>query len=258
MGDVIKSFETFFDVERVTTAEALNKALRLRYQVYCLETGFESVQEHSQGFERDAYDEHSEHSLLMHKPSGLVAGTVRLVLPNPADVEQPFPIERHCGVSLRESARRWGQVPRSEVAEISRFCISKEFKRRLAEPRTLWGSPEQGSGPDNPVSEARLIPHITVGLFAGIVQMSAARDVKYWYAVMEPALLRLLKRFGIQFHPIGPVIDYHGQRQPCFAAADEVLNEMHRVCFDVWQLITADGALWPAPTSPDAGLAAAG
>lgn len=256
MGDVIKSFERFFAVERVTTDAALKQALHLRYQVYCLETGFESAREHYDGLERDAYDAHSEHSLLTHKPSGMIAGTVRLVLPHPHDVDRLFPIERHCGVFLGESARPWGEVPRHQVAEISRFCISKQFKRRLAEPLTLWGSPH--GGPDTEISETRLIPHISVGLFAGVVQMSAVRNIKYWFAVMEPALLRLLKRFGIHFHPIGPVVDYHGLRQPCFAAAHEVLDEMHAACHDVWQLITADGRLWPAPSSSTNSFAAAG
>jgi len=67
---------------------------------------------------------------------------------------------------------------------------------------------------------------------------------------MEPSLLRLLTRFGIHFSPIGPAVDYHGIRQPCFASADEVLRRMHDESSAVWELITECGSLWPLDERP--------
>ncbi|MEK7323579.1 MAG: PEP-CTERM/exosortase system-associated acyltransferase [Pseudomonadota bacterium] len=240
MDALADNFARFFDVKPVVTDEQLRLAMELRYQVYCLETGFEDINQHPGGMERDEFDSRAVHSLLIHRASGMIAGTVRLVLPEAANPHALFPIEKHCGDAVR---RPVAAALRGQVAEISRFCISKEFKRRMAESPSLWGSIDGVTEED--MSQRRLIPHITVGLFTAIVRMSAQHGIRYWYAVMEPSLLRLLTRFGIHFTLIGPAVEYHGARQPCFADADEVLTEMHRVVPPVWELITEGGRLWP-------------
>lgn len=242
MDALANTFTRFFDVRPAVTADQVDSVLRLRYQVYCVETGFEDRAQHPDGLERDEFDPRAVHSLLLHRGSGMMAGTVRLVLPDSHDYDALFPIEKYCGGIARPPAAK---LQRSQIAEISRFCISKDFKRRMAESPSLWGQPEAVSEEDMLMAQRRLIPHITVGLFAAIMRMSAQHRIRYWYAVMEPALLRLLKRFGIHFTAIGPEVDYHGIRQPCFAAADEVLVRMREECRPVWELITNDGALWP-------------
>jgi N-acyl amino acid synthase of PEP-CTERM/exosortase system len=62
--------------------------------------------------------------------------------------------------------------------------------------------------------------------------------------VMEPTLLRLLTRLGIHFDPIGPVIDYHGRRQPCFIPLETLLPRVKRERPDVWGVITRGGQHW--------------
>lgn len=243
MDTLIKTFSKYFEVVPVATADQLRQALQLRYQVYCVETGYEDAEQHANGLEQDEFDARAVHSLLIHRPSGLVAGTVRLVLPNPSDPEDLFPIEKHCGAAINRPVKG---ANRSELAEISRFCISREFKRRMAEAETLWGNTPNDSLLVEKLAQRRLIPHITVGLFAAIVHMSAEHRVRYWYAVMEPSLLRFLQRFGIRFESIGPMVEYHGERQPCFALADQVLGNMRHECYPVWELITDRGVQWPA------------
>src|SRR3569833_1473093 len=224
MDALANTFTRFFDVRPAVPQEQLHSALQLRYQVYCVETGFENSEQHPDGLERDDFDARATHSLLIHRDSGMMAGTVRLVLPDKDDYDALIPIEKHCS------------------------C--KEFKRRMAEPHTLWGQPDALSEEDRLMAQRRLIPHITVGLFAAIVRMSAEHHIRYWYAVMEPSLLRLLTCFGIHFSPIGPAVDYHGIRQPCFASADEVLRCMHDESSAIWELITECGSLWPLDERP--------
>jgi len=43
---------------------------------------------------------------------------------------------------------------------------------------------------------------------------------------MVPGLLRLIGRFGIAFDHLGGVVDYHGARQPCIAAIEDLLAGM--------------------------------
>lgn len=243
MEALIESFDKVFEIVPVVTDEQLHEALRLRYQVYCLETGFESVDEHPDGMERDEFDHRSAHSLLIHRQSGLVAGTVRLVLPNTADLQALFPIEKGCGARIKRPIMG---PHRAELGEISRFCISRDFKRRVNEAGSLWGTCEDDSRLSAKLSQRRVIPHISLGLIAATIHMSLEHGVRFWYALMEPSLVRLLQRFGIYFEPIGPMVDYHGERQPCFALRDQVLGSMRAECYPAWELATAHGTKWPA------------
>ncbi len=96
------------------------------------------------------------------------------------------------------------------------------------------------------VLERRIIQHITLGLFVAIVRMSVGHNITHWYAAMEPALMRLLKKFSIEFVPIGPIVDYHGRRQPCVAEIATVLASAERNCPDAWALVTDNGLTWPS------------
>jgi N-acyl amino acid synthase of PEP-CTERM/exosortase system len=240
---LLEAFGRYFEVVPATTEDQLRLAFQLRYQVYCVETGFENQDQHPDGQEQDEYDRHAVHSLLIYRSTGQVAGTVRLVLPDPAHPDALFPVERHCGARIR---RPVSGPQRLEAAEISRFCISRAFKRRLAESPSLWGNALEGEEAlQDQYTHRRMIPHITVGLFTAIVRMSAEHGIHYWYAVMEPSLLRLLQRFGIRFESIGPLVNYHGERQPCFAISDQVLGNIRSECYSVWELITDRGRYWP-------------
>ncbi len=242
--DLRTKFYEYFELVPAVTEALKREVYKLRFQVYCIETGFERQEDcevfsedgHEVYLEVDAYDRRSDHYLVRHRRTGLCAATVRLVLPDQEDPFLPYPIEEHC--VLEEPVTDPGI--RRHLAEISRFAVSKEFKRRQDEAGTLTGigsQPEVYFAPD----ERRMLPHITVGLFAAIVRMTRAHGITHWYAVMEPALLRLLRLFGIRFLPIGPDVDYHGLRRPCLAEVDRVLPMIRKVNPPVWELITDAG-----------------
>lgn len=249
MKDLFDTFHRGFEVVPAEGPELVEAALRLRYQVYCREHGFEDPDQHPDGLERDPFDARAVHTLVRHRRSGRFVGTVRLVLPDAGDSAAPFPIEAHCRSAFYQPSLGT-HLPRKRVAEISRFAVSREFRRRMAEdgppspgPRAL---PPTGPIPDSP---QRHLPHITVGLFAGIVRMSALHGVSHWYAAMEPALLRLLTRFGIHFQSIGRTVAYHGRRRPTLGVAQSVLDRIHRERPEVWRVITDRGRVLP----PDGG-----
>lgn len=202
-------YSEYFDVVRADTPELIREAYRLRYQVYCVENPFENPAEHPDGLETDEFDDHSLHCLLVHRATGTVAGTVRLILPRTDRPGCDLPI-----LSLCQDPRvRDGKLlPARSTAEISRFAISKAFRRRAEDRGATGAGPVLPGGQDR-----RVIPHITLGLMKAVAWMSHEHAITHLCAVMEPALLRLIGRFGLFFTPLGPLVSHHGQRQPCYA-----------------------------------------
>jgi N-acyl amino acid synthase of PEP-CTERM/exosortase system len=225
-----------FEAVPATTPELLRQAYGLRYQVYCIETGFEDPAANPNGLETDEYDNHSLHGVLLHRRSGLPTGTIRVVLPELGEHSGPLPIHKVCRDPRLLDPKF---LPRNRSAELSRFAISKVFRKRLGDE--LYGAVHRG---DDGQDSRRVVPHISLGLMAVALQLTQGRGIDYICAVMEPALLRLLGRLSIHFTPLGPLVDYHGKRQPCFARIDTLLSTIERERHDVWEVVTDRGHHW--------------
>jgi N-acyl amino acid synthase of PEP-CTERM/exosortase system len=244
VSELYDTFHNHFEVVSADTTGLMETAYRLRYQVYCREHPYEDADAFPDQMETDEYDMHSSQSLVRCRASGQHAGLVRLVLPDPVNPDKPLPIETFCDPNDENMGIDLSAIPRESLAEISRFCVSKESRHVCAEKAA--SAAVNGCADDLHVdSYKRLLPHITLGLFAGIVRMSAQNNVTHWLAVMEPTLLRFLTRFGIHFRTIGPLVDHHGKRQPVIGVIDEVLAGIHAQRKDVWETITNRGYVWP-------------
>ena len=84
---------------------------------------------------------------------------------------------------------------------------------------------------------------LRLALMQGIVRMSDALGLTHWCAIMEPFLLRLLQMNAIHFSPLGPVIEYHGPRQPACGHIHTVLESIRQEQWEVWNYITCGGTL---------------
>lgn len=230
----------YFDCVPVETAEQRTEAFRLRYQVYCKEHNFEDESDNPDGYEQDQLDDHALHTLLLHRPSETYVGTVRLILPDAEEHGLEFPIRTVCDPSLlRENNEN---LPQNYTAEISRFAVSKNFRRRDGDEQTTVGGYNDDEDP------RRLIPHISLGLMQAIVEMARRGGVTHLCAMMEPALLRMLSRLGIHFNNLGPRVEYHGTRQPCYSDLDLLLTRTWIERREVWEILTRDGEIWPLNT----------
>lgn len=200
------------------------QAYRLRYQVYCNERGYESPLDYPEEMEHDSFDLHSVHGLVVDEESGVAAATVRLILPATDDQGPSFPIQQICRNALPSS------IPLHRAAEISRFAVSKTMAEVLRSP--------VGDVASSVASANHLKCSLTMLLMRGIVQMSRDRGITHWFAIMEPALLRLLSRFGVSFTPIGPLVAHHGARQPCHGDIHSVLKGMRERDAEIWAFTT--------------------
>ncbi|WP_321392636.1 PEP-CTERM/exosortase system-associated acyltransferase [Emcibacter sp.] len=234
---LVKVYKELFDVVSADCRELLEETYRLRYQVYCLETGFENKDDFENEMEMDIYDSQSVSSLLIHKNSKSVAGTVRIILPKDGDNVREIP-----ALSISEELRDLDEatLPRDKTAEISRFSVSKKFRQRHYDTH-IPGIEEKAGHEES----QRVIPHITLGLMTAIVRMSIENNITHWAVVMEPALQRLLRKLGIRFTAIGPIIEYHGRRRTHYSDVDSLLNGIYEERPEIWNVITDCGALYP-------------
>jgi N-acyl amino acid synthase of PEP-CTERM/exosortase system len=230
MADFVACYDRYFEVVRATTPEQLDLAYRLRYQVYCVENGFEDPDRCGDGREIDEDDDRSAHALLLHRLSGVAAGTVRLIMPLLDERREPLPIERTSDPVVR---LRLGPLPRHLVAEVSRFAVSKNFRRRHGDGQYAeagFSRPLAGRA----AGDRRLMPFITFGLLRAILGICLEHGITHLAAMMEPALLRLLFRLGLMFEPLGGLVEHHGLRQPCLARLVDLTRRSREEASLLW------------------------
>ncbi len=234
-GSLVDIYHRFFQYRLARCAQDYRDVYALRYAVYCEETGYLSKAENPAGLERDAHDAHSQHSILVHSQSGRVAGTVRVVLPRPDALgcAQPARLFSNVLNTLPES-----MLPRASTGEISRFAIHPSFRRRLGDGlyASIFSSAENTVQDFDP---RRVIPHITLGLFASLFEIATTKRLTHLCAVIDPALLRLLTRLGFHFHKAGPTIDFHGARQPVYVEINELLTRCLNEQPEIYELVVA-------------------
>lgn len=187
---LIRIFDQYFKILLADTPDLRSMVYRLRYNVYCQELGHESPDKFPDGLERDNYDSHSIHCLLLHRRTGRYIGCVRLVLSAPNHAHTKFPFEAICSYNPKEH-REIGEP----YAEVSRLAVVSHFRKNCAD------SPEN-----------RYLPLIAIGLCLAATSIAIHLGIESVFAVMEPRLARYLRQFGIHFMQISALFEFHGQR----------------------------------------------
>jgi N-acyl amino acid synthase of PEP-CTERM/exosortase system len=242
-SDIIDHYHRHFDF-RLANSDADKKlAFKLRYQVYCEETGFLSKSDNPFGLECDAHDEHSLHSILMHRSSRQIAGTVRMVMPRTSSrgCAQPARIFSKALDTLPETV-----LPRATTGEISRFALHQSFRCR---PGGKLGANvlAQEVSADAGFDLRHMMPHMKMGLFASIFEIAREHGITHVCAVIDRALLRMLESLGLHFTKAGPAVDFHGMRQPVYASCEDLMagmDDRQESTGSVWQAVNqVDGLL---------------
>ncbi len=191
-------------------------AWRLRYRVYCEETGFLPKHQHLSGYEYDHYDAHSCQSLVSHRGSGILAGTTRLILPLEERVDGGLPALEHAAELLRQVN---ALTPLMRVGEVSRFSIDPLFRNGALDASAML---LPGYVP------SKAIPKILLGLAVACLDMALSHRITHLVAVIDTVLLRLLRRVGVNMISAGPVIDFYGLRQPAWVDVEKSRDELLR------------------------------
>ena len=241
--DLLNRHNIYFETRIADTPALAETAHKIRYQVYCLERKFENADEHEDGMETDAYDHRSIPGILIHRPTGDTIGTVRLVRPD-MGIKGALPAGELLaanGIDLAD------YVDPRKTLEVSRFAISKNFRRRSTDNIIFTGNAaEQRS---ERIRQGNL-PCLSLMQF--VARHSVESGAKHWVGAMEVKLLRMLHSMGLHFTNIGPEIVHHGVRQPCYSHVQTLLEDLREEQPDYWKVITDNGAFMPKAVKPAA------
>ena len=185
---------------------------KVRYQVYCLEEGFEDRNDFDDNQEQDEWDTRSAHFTVRSKQSGEWVAAMRIILPG----REPLPIEDMCHIQHAEIP------PNNSIAEISRLCIVDKCRRK---------NPSDSSSQEQAITYPHIVNHtqspvanervqkseIILGLLRAAVDYSYENGISNWYFLTRPALARIINRLCIQLNKVGSPCDHRGIRYP-FAA----------------------------------------
>lgn len=231
---------------------------RIRYAVYCLETGFERPDLHPDGEERDPWDAHSVHLLVRHRGSGHWVGAMRLIRPVSGGI---LPIHSLSDAPLDAAIDH-------NVAEVSRLCILGEHRRAVGETLTDPGSSGRNGG--SPLGDLNRFsadrsspgantlplehppkvqsmrgealrlpgPEIMAGLLRAAMEYSRDHGIRHWYFLTNPALARLVRRMKVDIVRVGETCFHRGLRHPYLIDLNDAVFSASRRCSKMARLLS--------------------
>jgi len=194
-------------------SQELERAYRLRFEVYCLDCGFLDAANYPQPREADAYDDSSVHAFA-YNLGGELVGYVRLIH---YDSQRRFPWQLHCRDLLPGATLPPGEAS----AEVSRLMVRRDYRRRKTDLVAGVDTAQSLDGEDGG-ERRRRSPQIMLSLYRRIYQYSRPAGIRYWYAAMERPLARALQAMGFTFKQIGAETDYFGPVAPYMADLREL------------------------------------
>lgn len=207
-----RAYNKSFSIERADTDALREEVFRLRYKVFCIENPFEDKNAFPDQLEHDAYDPHSSHILLRENERGQAIGTIRLIRPNHANLRGSFPMQGVCSHDLIQNP----DAVRN-FCEVSRLCITKDFRRSKADKAKTTGVHLKDFLKNPSLSKTmtrHLIPYAPLGLFKEAFSWALDHGAANCVAVMEPHLIRSLRKIGFRCAHLGETVEFHGTRQP--------------------------------------------
>jgi len=207
-------FDSRFELFLADTDDGIALNQRVRYQVFCLEKGFEDAAEFPDGREHDKWDDVSIHFVVRERATGHWVAATRIILP----LADQFPVEEQEGFVPGHAEG----IPRHTLSEVSRICIVRDGGAVVAFPGGPSGAwTEEVAG----VSDRRRERDVLVGLVRAITEYALDHGLRLGYMLITDAFAKLLQRLGVVFHQVGEKTEYRGMRAPY--CIDYALSKHH-------------------------------
>lgn len=227
-------FDKHFEAVLADCEEGKRIHYKIRYQVYCIESGYEDHRAFPDGEEKDEWDDHSAHFLVRSKTTGEWMAAMRLILPGNKD---GHPVFQLCDID-RSIA---GKTRSSTSGEISRLCIINQFRRRLPPGRAEMNQASlhhQKDAAHHQLRERCKEPLIVLGLFRAAAQYSREHGIPYWYFLTTSALARMLKRMNVHMIKAGGSCFHNGERHPFLVDLKDAVERARRGSSVIAQMLS--------------------
>lgn len=212
-------FDDQFEVVLADDEYSRSIHYQIRYQVYCLDEGFEDHALFSNEEEKDQWDDHSVHFLVRSRQTGEWVAAMRMVIPESGNL----PIEQVCNIDPIVMP----SFPEKKIAEISRMCIVDSHRRKQLAGRLQ-------AMPEGKVAGGRVHRSIIMkGLLRAAAAYSQDHEIPFWYFLTTPALARVISRLNIQLIKVGSAYEHKGTRYPFLANIRQAVEDAKKGCPDM-------------------------
>jgi len=166
-----------YEVRLTRTKEERRMVRQLRYEVFCLEENASATEEQKNlGEEYDAYDTYADYMAVFH--NGKIVGTYRIIDKDAADKMGGFYTEKEFNLSKIKKLK-------GNIAEMSRACVSKDYREDGLVIRLLW------AGLCEYVVKRKIVVLFGVPSFVGTNPAQSAQALSYlYYNHLSPTYLR--------------------------------------------------------------------
>ena len=166
-----------YEVRLTRTKEERKQVRQLRYEVFCLEENASATEEQkSLGEEYDSYDTYADYMAVFHENK--IVGTYRIIDRDAAEKMGGFYTEREFNLSKIKNVK-------GNIAEMSRACVSKEYRENGLVLRLL------GAGIYEYVIKRKVAILFGVPSFVGTNPAQSAQALSYlYYNHLSPFHLR--------------------------------------------------------------------
>ncbi|WP_394222307.1 PEP-CTERM/exosortase system-associated acyltransferase [Alteromonas gracilis] len=206
--EISNYFPHFFTPKVAETEAQRNSTFSIRHDVFSEELGLEQRRETL--LESDQFDRYSIHCFLQHRPTGKLAGTVRVV--RPKNENQPLPMQHYLDDGFHDEEISPDDFRQDKIAEISRLAVPREFRRKhvKSEYKRRFRSRRSLS------NEIQCYPYIAIGLYFTAMSVLLRNNINHAFIMVEPRLAKSLKFIGFPLEQVGPETDYFGRRAPFY------------------------------------------
>jgi N-acyl amino acid synthase of PEP-CTERM/exosortase system len=200
-------FDQHFEVFLADTPEARDLHFRLRYEVYCTETGWEDPSLFPDQMESDEYDDAAVAFLVRRRKKLDWMATMRLVV---GSIDE-LPVSGHA----RIETERMPPAARARIGEFSRLCLLGKYRRQPGRS-TDEAVPIARDMDDSFLQSANRMSEswIMLGLIRAAYAYSRVNAIDYWIFLVADGLARIIRRSGFDIEPIGPAVEHRGLRRP--------------------------------------------
>ncbi len=200
------------------TQVARDAHYRVRYQVFCEETGFEDPDRFPDQREMDYYDATADHFLIWDRLDECWVGAMRLI-----DASRTrLPLEAVCEFPLEGlDANRLSSV------EFSRLCILNEYRHIPTSIATHATPSASASAAGREQASLRQIRNeVFLRLLYATLGRGINQGLSYCYGIITAPLARILGRMGIPLQRVGGEVLHRGTRIPHRYDIGEAMNGM--------------------------------